>query len=150
MPAPTTYSEAELRLYMVERLSDVATILGWTGASVPVSRAVWAAERSYRSAVAEITDVSDATDMPKLEAIAEREAWRAAVGALAARVNIGGAGTSTSLSQQFDHAKEMLAQAESECMALGIGQGGAYAITVTPVVHTEDPYVIQVEDEALA
>lgn len=149
MPAPTAYSESALRLFVVERLSDVAVVLGWAGPEPQITRVLWATERAYSAAVIEISDIADATDMPKLEAIAEREAWKAARNALAARVNMSGAGTSMSLSQQFDHAKEMFDQAESECMALGIGQGGAYAVTVSPIVFTEDPYGVR-EDEVLA
>jgi hypothetical protein len=82
MPAPTSYTEAELAAYMVASLADVAVALGWTASATQIQEAVTAVELACG-----VSDIATATNIAQVRAIGRREAWAAAMGAAASRVN---------------------------------------------------------------
>jgi hypothetical protein len=73
MPAPTSYTEAELAAFMHSVLRSVATQLGWS------------APGSYTEVVNEVLlaygvdDIASATNIQQLRLLARREVWRAVV-----------------------------------------------------------------------
>lgn len=73
MPAPLSYSEPDLIAYMLDTMGQVATDLKWTAMEPALLRAVWSVQRACG-----VSNIIDATDMAKVEALANREAWRAA------------------------------------------------------------------------
>lgn len=147
MPAPTEYSENDLAEYMIEILADIATVLGWDGDTPQITRAVYAVQRAYPDD--DLEDVSGATDMPLLEALARREALKAAATALAARVDIGSPAGDAKLAQQHAQCMRMLSLATFEAEQL-LGDVASQAIVVRPVRHTEDPYRVQGDAELSA
>lgn len=140
MPAPTTYSEDELAEYMIEVLSDIATVLGWDSDSSPVIRAVYAVQRAYPADEA-LTNISEADNMSLLEALAQREALRAAATALAARVDIASPAGDAKMAQQHAQCLKMLSLATYEAEIL-LGDDSAAAIIARPVRHVEEPFYI--------
>lgn len=82
MPAPLSYSEVDLAAFMVDELADVAVALGWTATTPRLVRALYAVERACG-----VADIGAAIDPAQVEALAAREAWRAAMGAAAAQVD---------------------------------------------------------------
>jgi hypothetical protein len=82
MPAPTSYTEAELAAYLVASLADVATALGWTASATQIQEAVTAVELACGA-----SDIATATNIAQVRAIGRREAWGAAMGAAASWVD---------------------------------------------------------------
>jgi hypothetical protein len=140
MPAPTSYSEDELAEYMIEVLSDIATVLGWNSDSAPVLRAVYAVQRAYPNGSEELADVSEADNMPLLESLAQREGLRAAAVALAARVDIASPAGDARLAQQHTQCLKMLSLATYEADLLLGDEGNASVVIARPVRHIEEPF----------
>lgn len=136
MTAPTTYTTQELAEYMHTVLGDVAAALGWS------------APDSYTEAINEtlltygVSDIADATDIRKLRAIARVEAWKLAVGSLAARYDFGLADRQEfKRSQMLAGAKEALALAQADAASLGVGGGPQQVVGRTRLRYINDPYV---------
>ena len=72
MPAPPSYTEDELKTFMVNELGATGTALGLTTSSALITQAVTAVVRLIGKAIA------DETDMALLEAGARWKAWEAA------------------------------------------------------------------------
>lgn len=134
MPIPTAYSEAELAQFAVTQLGDLATALGWVPETPQVAEAVNDALVGYFGGSGAI---ADATDVPKLRALGRVAVWRAAARATAGHYRFGADQMSFDRQQVHEHAVAMLGEAEREAAVFGVG---AYALVVTPVQHTADPY----------
>lgn len=140
MPVPTSYTEDQLKTFMVASLADVATVLGWSVATAQVVEAVYDALFAYFGGTGAI---ADATDMPKLRAAARVAAWRAAVGALAAKYDVTLDSQSFRRGSLLANAEKALEKAEREATALGVGSTVGVVLTVK---HT-DPYRAAAVDE---
>lgn len=108
MPVKTSYTEAELADFMHGRLRRVAASLGWTSPA-SYSEAVEDTLRAYG-----VADISSVADVPRLLALATVEAWRAAVTSITPRTDTTQDGRTVRRSQYYDHARAMLADAETK------------------------------------
>jgi hypothetical protein len=123
VPLTATYTEAMLAVRMLDELGSVATLLGWDEPE-HVQHAVNKALRAYGG----LATIADATDPEKLEALADREAWRLAEASLAALYDVGGEGQTLRRSQVYEHVRRRLAAAEARASSydsaelVGVGQ----------------------------
>lgn len=133
MPAPSSYTEAELAEYMHRELGSAATALGFVAAS------------SYDDAVDETllaygaADIGAATLIRKLRAIARREAWAMASARASGHFNF------TSGDQEFSRAqlRKMCADNYDRAWADVIrgGWDDAYRVAIDSVDYAaHDPY----------
>lgn len=110
MAPPTSYTEASLAAWMKAEIRDVATLLNWTSTTPgDYAQAVNRTLRAYG-----VSDIASATDMEKLEALALREVWKAAVSALTAAHDYEADGGDYKLNQALQAAERMLARATRE------------------------------------
>jgi hypothetical protein len=133
MPAPLSYTEAELAAYMIATLADVATALGLTAASTQITEAVYATEMACV-----VTDIVTATDMAMVRAIGAREAWRVAMRSAASRYDAAIAGGPSARRSQ------LYAQCRDNYLA-AVTDAGAYdtvgnVIGVASVTYAPDVY----------
>jgi hypothetical protein len=136
MPPPSSYTEAELKTFIVTTLGEVGTILGWTTATTLVTEAV--NDTLLALGVSDISSVSGATAIQQLRAMAAVSAWRAALGSLAARYDFADGDQDRKRSQVHKMILESLSLAESNAAAVGVGVAGT--IPRQSLVYTEDPY----------
>ncbi len=144
MSAPTAYTSDTLQAYMVAALGGVATVLGLTA-------------DSFVDAVDDvclamgISDVSEATEMVKVRALARYHALRHAQTHLATWYDFSADGASFNRSQAQEQVKAMLAQAEADAMPYL--SGNQYAVTKATVNYTTDadPYqwTLDGDDDAI-
>lgn len=134
MPLATSYNEQELAVLMAAELGDVATVLGWEPGNLDAGSYERAVQRTLRLYGA--SDIADATDMDKLEALATWQAWEAAFASLSTRYDIATDGQSLSRSQLFDHALVMVNRAKQAATRYT----SASFITVVPIERPSDPY----------
>lgn len=107
MPAPTSYTEATLRQYMVDELSTTGVALGLTVGSAAIVKAANDVERLLGVAIA------DATDMALLEAAAVWKAWLAAEAASTNDKEIKAGTAGLKLQERFENIQSRLARAET-------------------------------------
>ncbi len=136
MPSPTVYTEARLAIFMIVELSDVATALQWDAQTAQIEESVNDALSSYG-----VSDIADATDVPKLRAIARVMAWRAAVKALSSRFDFSSGQHSFKRSQMVTAARQALDDAESIASDYGLSAG---QIRISQIEYTENPYAAPV------
>jgi hypothetical protein len=118
MPIPSSYSEQELATYMRDGvLQSTAGVLGLTTIE-QFDEAVNDALIAYG-----VSDVADATDIPKLRAAAQLCAWRLAQTVAAGDYAYSADGASYQRGQVFEHITKMLAAAERTALAFGISTG---------------------------
>jgi hypothetical protein len=108
MSAPVSYTEAQLKTFLVEELDTVATALGLTTSSASITRAVYAVERALG-----VSDVASLTDMAKLEAIARWQAWLAAEASAISNFDLRSSGDELKLSQILEGIRARLAYVEA-------------------------------------
>lgn len=137
MPLLTTYTEPVLAARMLDELGEVATLLGWTEPQ-HVQHAVNKTLRAYGG----LTTIADAADPEKLEALADREAWRLAEASLAARYDVSAEGQSLRRSQAVENVRKRLAAAEARAS----GYDAAELVGVGQVTWIDDSYSY-LEDE---
>lgn len=129
MSVPSSYNAADLAAYMDSELGVISDALAFT---VPAS---------YSQAVVKtliaygVTDIGSATDVPRLLALATVEAWRLAVGQLTPQINISTDGRGQDKAGIFDHALEMLRDAEINATrypgdGTGVNRSGAGRVVV--------------------
>ena len=135
MPYPSSYTEATLKDYMHTVLADVATVLGW-GTATHYGEAVNEAVAAY--GVSDVTTIAGTENLYKLRALARREVWRAACGALAAKFDFSADGHSVKRSDLYNHAKEELARAEADAMPFDSYSG--YNVGTAEVEYSDDWY----------
>lgn len=140
MPAPTAYTEATLATFMLAELGDVAGVLGWTTQDA-VQEAINEALLVYG-----VDDIADATDIPKLRALARRQAWRSAVNSLTTRYDFTNPEGEYKRSQMVKAAATRLAQVESDAMPYDQNFGAAVVTTVTA---SADPYTFDASEWAV-
>lgn len=135
MAYPSSYTEITLKDYMHTVLSDVATVLAW-GTATHYGEAVNDTLGAYGStAIATITGLEN---LYKLRALARREVWRAACGALAAKFDFSADGHSVKRSDLYAHAKDELARAEADALPFD-GYSG-YNVGTASVEYSDDWY----------
>lgn len=138
MAIPGSYTEETLKTYMLTVLRQLGAVLGMT-------------VNSFDEAVNEVllaygvADIADATDIPKLRALAKVEAWKVALAEAGARIDWSEAGASFKQSQYRAAAREGLLGAEAEAARYGGGWPG-YEVTVGQMT-TYDPYVPMDEED---
>lgn len=137
MAAPTAYTESELAAFMVNMLSQVAGVLGWTGL-VDLQTAVDETLLAYG-----VDDVAQATDIRKLRALGRREAWRAAMQATTADFDFSADGGRYDRSQVHAQAAAMFQQAEVDALTFDDG----YVVAADRLIPIHDPYTVIIDDE---
>jgi hypothetical protein len=137
MPVPSHYTEASLRMYMLDVTGGLGTRLEL--ATGDFYEAVSSALLSYG-----VDDINQATDMAKLRAVARMEAWRTAWNKATGAYDFTADGSSFKRSDLAKQAQAQLEQAEREAMSYGAIAG--YAVTTARMGHANDPY--QVREEA--
>jgi hypothetical protein len=132
MPAPTSYSEHWLAEYLLSAnvLGPTATALGWT--EPDVLEAVWQTLLAYG-----VSTIAEATDIPKLRALAKIEAWRQAANATAGHYRFSTDNQTLDRQQVHEHAVKMLA--ESERQAASYGLPGS-RVQISNIRRRHDPY----------
>ena len=135
MAYPSSYTESTLKGYMHTVLADVATVLGWATAT-HYGEAVNEAVAAY--GVDDVTAIAGRTNLYKLRALARREAWRAACGALAAKFDFSADGHAVKRSDLYNHAQAELQRAESEALAFDAASG--YNVGTASVEYSDDWY----------
>jgi len=135
MAYPTSYTESTLKVYMHTILADVATVLGW-GTASNYGEAVNEAIATYGAS--DVTTIIGRENLYKLRALARREVWRAACGALAAKFDFSADGHSVKRSDLYNHTKEELARAEGD--AIGFDSYSGYNVGTAGVSYNDDWY----------
>ena len=131
-------SKPAVAQYMTIILADVADTLGWDSSSPAI------VEASEEVALAIDLDTGD---MRTKRAVARREAWKAAVSALTAFYDFRSDQEHFSRSQMLAGAERALAQAQSDCDALGVGES---VMTMHGIDYVDDPYKASVDREEVA
>lgn len=140
MAAPSSYTEETLAAFMLAALNKVAASLGWTSLA-DVQEAVNDTLLAYG-----VSDISAATDVTKLRALARVAVWQQVVAAVAVAYNFSADGGSYSRSQLQDMALKALAQAQT----MAASYDPNYRITTAKIVYKHDPYLpIADEDRTL-
>ena len=140
MAAPSSYTEETLAAYMLTCLSKVAAVLGWTTLG-DVQEAVNDTLLAYG-----VGDISAATDVIKLRALARVAIWQQAVASLAAGYDFSADGGSYSRSQL----QAMAARALEQAQTLAMPYDATYRVTTATITYKHDPYLpIADEDRTL-
>ncbi len=135
MSVPSSYNAAELAAYMHGRLRTVAAACGYMVGS------------SYADAIVStlvaygVSDISQATSVPRLLALAEVAAWEMASTDTVPRTDVTTDGRSIRRSQFHDHAVEMLSAARARAAGYpddGSGSGGSANTAGRVVVRYRD------------
>jgi hypothetical protein len=109
MPLPTTFTSEELATWMRDELLATATVLGMDNPANPgYTTAVRRTLRAYG-----VSDLAQATDVVKLEALALIEVWRSVVNQTATAINFEADGGRYDREAIHKHAVVMLAQAQA-------------------------------------
>lgn len=131
MPLVTSYDTAGLEAYIETELESVAESLGMLE-----NDAVPATARAVTRLLGH-ADISEATDMLKVETVASWLAWRRAKAAAVGKIDLKAGSAQLWQSQVFDHIVAMLADAEAaasqyeEVQAALAGAGGmAYVSSI--------------------
>ena len=144
MAAPSSYSEATFKTYMVDEvLGDVATELEWTTASTAVANAVNETLLALNSD--DIAEFSTKLLIRKLRAFGRREIWLQAAQFTAAQVNVMADGAQAQLSQLHAQCKAMYEMEAANVFANYGGDDGELEAEAPAVVLRRrgtviDPY----------
>lgn len=135
MPAPATYTEDQLASFAVIALGPLAPLLGWTPETPQVAVAVEDAVLAYHGGAGLI---ANATDVPRLRALARVAIWRAVRDATAGYYRFSTDGQAFDRQQVHEQAVKMVAEAERDAGAWGAGP----ALVVASVERDDasDPY----------
>jgi hypothetical protein len=129
MPVPTSYTEDTLKTFMITALSKAATAIGLTVSDM--GEAVIQTLVEYG-----VTDITDATNIAKLRALAKINAWRTALASVSADYNFADAGARYDRSQVSMMIREYLKGALLEALPYDPN----YLIEVDRVDQVQDPY----------
>lgn len=111
MPVPTVYTEQTLAEFMMQELKNSASDLGWTTADP---------DGDYQEAITEtlllygVADVSEATNIRKVRALARVAIWESATKASVPNTDSSQDGMSNSDSQVYDHSYAMWEEAKQQ------------------------------------
>ena len=130
MAFPTYTTNDQLSGFMLTVLGPTGAALEWATGAATTTEIVNDVLIGYG-----VTDISEATDIEKLRAIARWQAWRWAADALAAEFDVSTDGQSLSLSQLHKQAIAARDAAWSAC----VPHLSVYAVTATPIIHVDDP-----------
>lgn len=112
MALPTAYTEGELKAYMHSTLGAVAIALGWTVAAGDYDQAV-----SITLRACGVSDIANALDMVKLETLARREAWAAAMRETAGDYDYSADGATYDRSQMHEQIKAQYELAVADALS---------------------------------
>lgn len=135
MSAPSGYSETSLAQFMHDELGPTARMLGYPE---PADNPGVYAEAVNEAALSlGVNEISQASDIRKVRALAKREAWTMAVKALATKFDFSADGASYDRSQVFLQAKQALETAIADCLRLGLD---GYSVSIRTLDQQYDPY----------
>lgn len=126
---PSAYTELTLAEYMETVTRNVSGALGWTADDF--SEAIVDTLIAYG-----VTDLTDATDIAKLRALAKVEAWRLCADGTAADYNFSADGGNYSRQQLHEHAVAALDRAKTQAAVFG-GADEGYAIGIGRLVFAD-------------
>lgn len=139
MAIPTSYNDFTLSQFMLNELAEVNEYFNWT----PASFAEQVTDTLIDYGVPTLTD---ATDIPKLRAIARLQVWSKAKRAAAKFIDNKVTDDERSQSQLFDHIAQNLQQAQAAASIYLTSADSSSAVasgnvaTVGKVVYLTDPY----------
>lgn len=145
MAIPTSYNDFTLSQFMLNELAEVNEYFNWTPASF--GEQVIDTLIDYG-----VSTLADATDIPKLRAIARLQVWSKAKRAAAKFIDNRLVDDDRSQSQLFDHidANYQQAQAAASIYLTSADSSSAVAsgnvATVGKIVYLTDPYQMAVVD----
>lgn len=134
MAPPTSYTDAELRQFMLTTVGGIGTTLGLTTASF--EEAVYSALFDYG-----VTSIASATDMLRLRALATVHAWRTAQAAASAWYDFSADGAEFKRSQVLETIANVLQRVETSAVAYA----NSYAVGAGTMLYANDPYVFAVD-----
>lgn len=137
MALPSSYTEASLKTYMLTCLGGLGTVLGLTTDSF--AEAVNDVLAAYG-----VADIANATDIPKLRALAKVAAARTAQNTAAGWYDFKADGGDYSRSQVAAQVAKMLVQAEAEALPYT----DVYTIGTGTLTYANDPYPFDAADDA--
>jgi hypothetical protein len=127
MTLPETYTQTHLADWLLKRLGPVADVLGWSAMSFQVVDAIEDALIAYG-----VDEVPEATNVPKLRALARRELWRQVADSTVGYHDFTSSDQSFKLQQIHEQAVAALRRATLECQRSGYA-ASAYVGTVRRV-----------------
>lgn len=142
MAIPTSYSDYTLSQFMLNELAEVNEYFNWTPASF--TEQVVDTLIDYG-----VSTLSEATDIPKLRAIARLQVWQKAKLAAAKFIDNRMVDDDRSQSQLFDHIASNLQQAQAAASIYLTSADSSSAVasgnvaTVGKIVYLTDPYTMQ-------
>jgi len=134
MPIPTEYTAETLQEFMHVELREVATILNWSVVEGSYAALVDNALELYG-----VTDISEATDIPRLRLLARVAVWRAVVTAVSLDYTFSDLGATYQRSQMVESARKILADLEVAAMPYL----DEYVVTKGEISSPDDPYRVQ-------
>lgn len=134
MPLPTAYTDTTLATYLHSLAPDLLTSLGWSVAGGSYAEIINDTLLAYG-----VADLSQATNIGKLRAVARYALWTAVLDALAGnRFDFSADGSQFSRSQIYTQARQQQMLAKAEAARYG-GIGSAFAMY--NVTRAHDPYL---------
>lgn len=130
MTPPTIYTEATLAAFMIAELGQTGSALGLTNAA-SFTEAVNDAMVEYG-----VTDISTATNIKKIRAIAKYMAWKTAMTTVASDYNYSEGVASFSRGSMIDSISKRLSLAEQEAMPYL----STYTIGTATLDFPQNPY----------
>lgn len=134
MSVPTSYTSETLAAAMHAWLGPLAASLGWS-APTSYSEAITSALVLYG-----VSDLSQATDIAKLRALALYTAWQAAAAAVAAEVNWSRGIESVSSSHRHTAALQQVAAAKAAASEAGYLPVVKAEMRQHRITYVNDPY----------
>lgn len=116
MAIPSSYTEDALKAFMLTALEDLGSVLGLN--SDRFNEAVNETLLAYATG-GPLTEIANATNIPKLRALAKVEAWKVAIRAASGRIDWSEAGAFFKQSQYRLAAEAGLALAQLEAVQAG-------------------------------
>ncbi len=138
MTIPSSYSASTLKAYQHSLLGPVADALGWSVAGGSYDEALIDTLLAYG-----VTDIANATDITKLRALAAVAVWRQAQQAAAGLITFSSFGDRFEQGTIQERITVALAQAESRAVAYDT----TYAVALTAVDHSQDPYRVVLDTD---
>jgi hypothetical protein len=129
---PTSYTESQLKAFMITALGRIATVIDWDADTDQVAEAVNDTLLAYG-----VDDIADATDIVKLRALSRYSVLQAAHAWLATDFRFSADGGSYDRQQVFDHVGSLLDTAHSEAFAYL----PRYTVKASTVGYPADPYI---------
>lgn len=134
MPVPTAYTEAQLAAFMHDQLGEVGLILGFTAPSGQVGsyqEAIYAALFEYG-----VSNVSNASDIRKIRALARKAAIEKAMMSLAGRYTFRTGDKTFNRREMQQMLAPMLESARTECLEFDVNN----TVAIDKITWRDDPY----------